>query len=182
MSKGYMEVGWCDFTRKGDIMRLTSAEAAKYLRSLNGDYYHLLHKEGECYTFVASVQEDIEECRPEYDYKKVQKMLIDIEEEIRRVKHAINVFNSTTIVPGFDMTIDELLVYMPQLSSRLNKLDRMRNMEPRVRKNVDYGVIDYLYANYDIKEVEEDYKELSLLLSKAQLALDKLNSTVTFEI
>lgn len=124
----------------------------------------------------------MEQCRLKYDYEKVQKKLASLEEKIRRVKHAINVFNSTTMVPGFDMTIDEMLVYMPQIQKQLNKLDKMRNMQPRIRKNVYSGIIDYLYANYDIEKVEDDYQETSRLLSKAQLALDKLNSTATFEI
>ena len=44
------------------------------------------------------------------------------EEEIRKLKHALNVFNASNKVPGFEMTVDEMLVYLPQLSREKNKL------------------------------------------------------------
>lgn len=165
-------------------MKLTSAEANKLLRSLNEEHETLINIEDNAKTFVAATIENIEDVRPEYDYADTRAKLMDVEARIRRVKHAINVFNSTTIVPGFDMTIDEMLVYIPQLTQRKWRLASMANMLPknRERSQGQSGVIDYRYANYDVHEAGVDAKAASDLLAKAQTALDLVNTTQTMEI
>lgn len=165
-------------------MKYTSAEAAKILRQLNENYASALEMETESCEFIAAVSEDIETVRPEYDLEETQKRLAETEEKIRRVKHALNVFNTTHTVPGFDMTVDEMLVYIPQLTRKKNKLAGMKNRLPKVRQTSSYrtSIIDYSYANYDIKAAETEYIKAADTLSKAQLALDTLNNTETMEI
>ena len=99
--------------------------------------------------------------------------------------HAFNLFNTTQSVPGFDMTIDEMLVYLPQLSKQFAKLSSMKDTLPKTRESAYYHnsqLIDYRYANYDPKQAEKDYLVLSDILSRAQTALDLINSTVELEI
>lgn len=164
-------------------MKMTSAEAAKLLRKLNDEQASLLAKEENCRQFLASVGEDVEACRPAYDYAETQAMLQDLEDQIRTLKHALNVFNVTTVVPGFDMTIDEMLVYIPQLTRAKAKLNTMKQVLPKTRE-MSYGsqIIDYRYANYDIAAVEADYDKITDELSRAQTALDKVNSIETFQV
>lgn len=108
-----------------------------------------------------------------------------MEAKIRKLKHAINIFNATQTVDGFDMTIDELLVYIPQLTKRKSKLLEMKSRLPKERVEEQYGrqssIIDYTYANYDIAAVEADYEKAADELSRAQLALDAVNQRETFE-
>ncbi len=165
-------------------MKYTSAEAAKLLRQLNEDYNAVLAMEIQSREFLASVGEDVESVRPAYDYTQIQAQLEELENKIRTVKHAINVFNATTVVTGFDMTIDQILVYIPQLTQKKNKLFTMKNRLPKAREPIAYGknIIDYRYANYDIAAVEADYIKAAEELSKAQTALDLVNSTETMEI
>ena len=83
------------------------------------------------------------------------------------------------------MTIDEMLVYIPQLTKEKEKLDRMKSALPKSRVDNRYGnqnFIDYQYVNYDIKAVAADFEAVSNELSKAQTALDLVNSTESFEI
>ncbi len=164
-------------------MKMTSAEAAKLLRKLNDEQASLLAREENCRQFLASVGEDVEACRPAYDYAETQAMLQDLEDQIRTLKHALNVFNVTTVVPGFDMTIDEMLVYIPQLTRAKAKLNTMKQVLPKTRE-MSYGsqIIDYRYANYDIAAVEADYDKITDELSRAQTALDKVNSIETFQV
>lgn len=165
---------------------MTSAEAAKLLRKLNDEQASLLAREENCRQFLASVGEDVEACRPAYDYAETQAMLQDLEDQIRTLKHALNVFNVTTVVPGFDMTIDEMLVYIPQLTQRRNKLADMKARLPKQRVEEQYGrqsnIIDYSYANYDLAAVEADYERVGDELSRAQLALDAVNQRDMFEL
>ncbi|MBR5090703.1 MAG: hypothetical protein IK093_14830, partial [Ruminiclostridium sp.] len=100
-------------------------------------------------------------------------------------KHAINVFNSSQMVEQFGMTIDQLLIYMPQLSRRCQKLRSMKSVLPKAREErfgKGSNIIDYRYANYDISAAEADYNKACDLLAKAQTALDTVNNTVTFEL
>ena len=167
-------------------MRVTSAQAAKLLRQLNDELRALQLKEANSSSFVAAIQEDVESVRPAYNFKEMRDAQAEVECKIRKVKHAINVFNATTIIPDFDITIDEMLVYLPQLNKQCEVLSKMRDAMPKVRVNSGYtsggNIIDYRYANYDIEEVGRYYTELSDTLAKAQTALDLVNSTVEFEI
>lgn len=168
-------------------MLYTSSEAAKLLRTLNDEKDALLNKERLSSTFVAAIEEDIESVRPAYSYSETQQKLNEIEEKVRRVKHAINCFNVTQQVPELGMTIDQVLVYIPQLSAERAKLDHMRNRLPKQREDSSgymrtRNIVEYTYANYDIAQAEKDYDEISGQLAKAQTALDVVNNTVKFEI
>ena len=98
------------------------------------------------------------------------------------VKHAINQFNLTHTVEGFDMTVDQMLVYIPQLSERCSKLDTMADMPRKKRYNSRSNLIEYEYTNYDPEQVRADYQAAKDLLNQAQLALDALNQSETMEI
>ena len=164
-------------------MKYTSAEAAKLLRKLNEEQAALKERESKTATFVAAVDEDVESARPEYDYAGTQKLLAQLEEKVRKVKHAINAFNLQTTIPGFEMTVDQALVYIPQLSERKARLSRMAGMpEKRRMGSSGTNIIEYEYANYDPETVRADFAAVSEELSRAQLALDKLNTTETMEI
>jgi hypothetical protein len=160
--------------------------AAKLLRKLNDQRDALLAMEKKAKTFTAAIQEDIESVRPAYDYKATQDALLEIEAKIRKLKHTLNCFNSTYVIPGFDMTIDQMLIYIPQLTARKKKLDSMRSKLPkeRVREVFNRGsnIIEYSYSNYDIRQTEDDYNAVSDELARAQTALDTANATVFFEM
>ena len=93
-------------------------------------------------------------------------------------------FNTTHTVDGFDMTVDQLLVYIPQLTGRKNRRGEMASALPKQRmaNNGRSNLIEYEYANYDIEEAKRDYDAVSDELARAQIALDQLNNTETMEI
>ena len=138
--------------------------------------------------FLAAVGEDPETLRPDYDYREVQEKLSEMEKKIRRIRHAVNVFNLNTVVE--DMTIDELLVYLPQLNERRQKLGAMAARLPRRRAEARLGgsfgaksqIIDYEYANYDISAAEEEFRLVTQEIARLQTALDRANSTLEMEI
>ena len=167
-------------------MLYTSAEAAKLLRKLNSEFDAITRKEEKSREFLASVGEDPESVRPVYDQRETQEKLDLLEEKIRRLKHAINVFNTTTVVEGYGMTVDEMLVYIPQLTKKKEKLTAMSEVLPKARANEPFGrqssVIDYRYANYDVEDVTSQLEKVSDELAAAQLALDGVNHSLKFEI
>lgn len=171
---------------------VTSAEAAKELRKLNEQLDELKQNESRASVFNAAMGEDPEAVRPEYDYGKTQVRLGEIEEKIRVLKHSINAFNVTTTVPNFtvrgrEITIDQMLVLIPQLTAEKKRLERMASRLPKQRsQTIGYGakpaIIDYEYANYDIEAVKHDLEKCSDELAKAQTALDLTNNTKNFAI
>lgn len=165
---------------------VTSAEAAKLLRKLNEELENVLLLEQQSREFSAAMGEDVESVRPAYDYAQVQEQISSLESRIRQVKHAISAFNLAQEVPGFGMTIDQMLVYIPQLNQRKTKLSLMQQRLPKQRERVSYGggsqIIDYSYANYDIETVRADYDRTAEELSRAQTALDLINTTAKLEI
>ena len=164
----------------------TSAEAAKLLKALEEEIKELRADEERVATFNAAVEEDPESVRPEYSYADTQQKLDALTSRLRKVKHAINVFNTTQVVPEFDITIDEMLVLIPQLTAKKKKLAAMAARLPKERAAAgrfsEPKFIDYTYANYDVKTAKEDLKKVAAELSKAQLAIDLVNTTVSFEI
>lgn len=167
-------------------MQLTSAEVSKLLKKLKSEYESLLLLEKESATFMASVGEDKEDCRPEYDYEKTKKEIADKECQIRKVRHALNVFNAKTVIPEYKITIDEMLMLIPQLNSRKEKLTEMSRRSPKMRTTdtgfVKSSVIDYIYTNYDRNSVTKDLSVVTDELSKAQLALDSIKHREALEI
>lgn len=163
-------------------MQMTSAYAAKLLRKYNEDHRALLEMERQVKTFAAALEENVESARPAYDYGRTQQRLNELEEKIRKLKHALNLFNTTTVIPEFNITIDEMLVLIPQLTKQKQKLSEMKDTLPKKREETRYkNVIDYIYVNYDLEACANDYEEVAEKLAKAQMALDTVNNSLTFE-
>ena len=167
-------------------MKYTSAEAGKLVKRIEMEIARLLTGERKSSVFNAASTENVEELRPEYDFAETQARLEELQEMLRKVKHAINAFNLSHELPGFEgVTIDQALIYIPMLRNRKSTLLNMAGRLPRERVNDRFSggnFIDYTIINYDIKDVEKKYNELEEELTKMQLALDTINSTETMEI
>ncbi len=164
-------------------MLMTSAEAAKYLRKLNEELESLRNREEQSRQFTVSLGEKEEDLRPAYDYEAVQNAMLALEEKIRRVKHAVNCFNCTTEVPGFGMTVDQMLIYLPQLNMRKLKLAAMKDVLPRTRvARYNSNLVEYTLINYDPEQVAADHEAAADELGRAQNALDVVNTTLRFEV
>jgi len=172
---------------EGDSMKylVTSAEASKILKKLLEEKNLVLSNERQSSVFNASLGEDMESVRPAYNYGETQSNLESYDRKIRILKHAVNCFNSSHLVGDSGMTIDQVLVYIPQLTEMRNRLYPMQNRLPKQRSSIggigSSTVIDYSYTNYSVEKAKEDYRRISDELRKIQTALDLVNTTVKME-
>ncbi len=168
-------------------MKMTSAYANKMLRNLDESKMFWLNKENTSCTYVAAINE--EPVIPDYDYSEVAAKIAEIDEKIIIIKHALNLSNASASIPVGDkvMSVDMILIKMSQLTRRKAVLEQMRVRQPKTRLNQRFGstktaVPEYLYINYDLKTVEQDYVKVSEMLMEMQMALDHYNQTFTFDV
>ena len=168
------------------MQKMTSAYANKMIRSLEEDKAFWVNKEAASSTYVASVNE--EPVIPEYDYLEVAATIAELDERIAIIKHALNLTNATAKVPvgEKEMSIDTILIKMAQLNKRKTVLDQMRKQLPKAREEQAYVsrnvVPEYRYINYDLELVKREYEAVSKTIMEMQMALDKYNQTVQFEV
>lgn len=168
------------------MRKITSAYANKMLRSLEEDKAFWVNKEAASSTYVAAVNE--EPVIPEYDYVEVAEAIAEIDDKICRIKHALNVTNALAKVQVGDeeMSVDVILIRMAQLNKRKAVLDQMRKQLPKSRVAQTYmsrnAVPEYKYINYDLELVKKEYERVSGAVMEMQMALDKYNQTVQFEV
>ena len=123
---------------------------------------------------------------PEYDYAATRAAVDQIDDKVRRIRHAQHAFNATAEVPGEGMTVDEALVALAQMNAKLAVLARLRSAQAKKRVGQGWGntqgVIEYEYANYDVERAAADYAELFQCIADMQLNIDLVNQTQTFEV
>ena len=168
-------------------MKMTSAYANKLIKKLNEDKEFWCNKERKSCTYIAAVDE--EPVIPEYDFAQVSANIAEIDEKIVKIKHALNVSNSTSIISVGDrqMTVDEILVRMAQFNGRKAFLDMLRKNEPKTRVHSlravgNKSIPEYEYINYDLATVKAEYDRIDAQLAAMQMGLDKYNQTVEFEV
>ena len=169
------------------MQTMTSAYANKMLKSLEEDKVFWVNKEAASSTYVASINE--EPVVPEYDYTEVAATIAALDEKIAIIKHALNVTNATAKVQVGDteMSIDTILIKMAQLNKRKAVLDQMRKQLPKTREEQHSymsrnAVPEYRYINYDLELIKKEYEAVSKSIMEMQMALDKYNQIVQFEV
>ena len=120
---------------------------------------------------------------------QVANTIAEIDEKITVIKHALNVANATAkvVVGDIEMSIDTILIRMAQLNKRKNVLDVMRKRLPKAREEQrSYmsrnTVPEYRYINYDLDLIKKEYEVVSKEIMEMQMALDRYNQTVQFEV
>ena len=169
------------------MKKITSAYANKMLRSLEEDKAFWVNKEAASSTYVAAVNE--EPVIPEYDYMTIANTIDEIDRKIVTIKHTLNLTNATAKVQigNQEMSIDSILIRMAQLNKRKAVLDDMRKRLPKMRVysnsfSSSGSVPEYKYINYDLEVIRQEYDRISNTIMEMQIALDRYNQTVLFEV
>lgn len=166
-------------------MLISPAYASKLIRQKNEQIRLLLAQEKEMSTTTACLDEDVTELRSQYDFSSFQEKVETLNCEIVALKHAINMFNISTVLPELGYTIDAALVRMKILSDQKMRLAAMKRVQPITRISGGYSnkQPEYVYRNYNSADVERAYEAVESELTNIQLALDKANleSIITVE-
>ena len=162
----------------------TSASAAKFIKRLENEKSRLVAIERENSTYVLAQGEESEP--PAYDYAAIVERVDELDDVIRGVRHALHAFNAHTLIPEEGITVDEALIQLAQMNGKLRRLEQLRSIEPKKRLTGGYfgnkGMIEYKYANFDVKQALVDYEGLYRRIADLQLRLDLVNQTETFTV
>jgi len=164
-------------------MRVTSDGAKKLLDKLNEERDMLKRRISDLSFYVAAVSENAAELAPEFNFVEANQKLDQLNMTIAKIRHARNVFNTTTIVKDTVVTIDAVLIEMAMLEKDVSMFKAFATAQAKTRCNT-YGSndIEYKYANFDIETSQRIYEEKRETLAMLKQKLDYTNSTETFEI
>lgn len=167
-------------------MKLTSAMASKIIKSLNEENQTLIRKRS--HESTTSYVQDETPMASDYDFNSLHEQIVANNKKIAKIRHAVNLFNTVTVLEGFEdydgsgLTIDKALIIMPMLSSTKSAYAEMKDAKD-ISRRVDYkGNVEFTKLNYLTCDVALAYQKVSELLTAIQLSLDKANLTVEFEV
>ncbi len=162
-------------------MKKCNTEIMKIVKALDEEKAALIDMEMQNSKIIyASGEKKIE---TGYDFDAVTKRIAEIDKEVLRLKGKLSLSNATTVVSEFDMTISEALVYLAELQSEKDRYYRL-SQEPKKRRLAisREGIVEYEETLYEPKLCAEKVKEISELISKLQMAIDRTNLTNMIEL
>lgn len=161
-------------------MTYTAASAHKQIKLWTEERDALIQKEREIcsYTYQAGEEPVIEK----YDFVNTQCRIAEYNNKIADLRHAVNLFNTTTVLPGLGFTIDEALVRMSMLNDQKNRLSRMKYIREKTRQTNYKGISEFTERNFNIDDCEALYQKVCNELIQIQLSIDKTNLTEQFDV
>ena len=161
-------------------MKMCNSEAMKAIKELEEKKRNVIYNED--YRSRISYKEDEEKVLTKYDYAETRKAVAEIDERIRKIKHALAVCNCTAVVDDFGITIGEALVYLAQLNAEYDQLNDLSEKDKLSRRITANGVLEYTECLYDPEEATRDCEALHSKICKLQVAIDRANLTNYIEV
>lgn len=162
-------------------MRLTIDAANKLVRTYSVEIGKLNTEENANSTI--SYLDGEKPMIPEYDFKEHQRKLDRLNGNIEKIKHAVNQFNCSYVIPDIGITIDVALVRMAVLNKRVSELNSMRSL-PKISRmsRLRTDKAEYTEPNYSLDEANEAYEAMNNELIAMQSALNLANVTNEIEV
>ena len=158
-------------------MKVTSAYANKLIRGYREELAAIVSNERDtCTTTYGASETPIE---TGYNFTSTQDEMDALNDKIAKLRHGIN---TTTKLEGFDFTVDESLVRMAMLTEKKNRLSRMKGVRELTRSGGYRVEPEFTKRNYDAALVENEYRNTSHELVRLQMALDKANMSIEFDV
>lgn len=161
-------------------MKMCNSEAMKAIKELEEKKRNVIYNED--YRSRISYKEGEEKVMTKYNYAETRKAIAEIDERIRKIKHALAVCNCTAVIDDFGITIGEALVYLAQLNAEYDQLDDLSEKDKLSRRITANGVLEYTECLYDPEEATRDCEALHSKICKLQVAIDRANLTNYIEV
>jgi len=154
-------------------MKLCNAEVIKKIKDLEEQKIIILSDEQKNCTTTYQTETDMIDTG--YDFGKTRTAVENLNKEIMKLKHKLNISNSTVIVEEFGLTIGECLVYMAQLNNEKGVLERLGQIRSKSRATLYNGIVEYTVTNYDVEICKTELNKIKETVRKLQLAIDRVN-------
>ena len=140
----------------------------------------LLKEEKKVCSYRVMEGEDSSAKKPEYDYEETWNQLMEFDDSIRSAKHTINSFSVSHYVPEYNMTLDELEMYLEDLDRRFNTLKELGDAHP-IKRTIVNRSVRHTIANYDLKQARKDSERLDDECRKVRRIISEIKESEVFE-
>ena len=140
----------------------------------------LLKEEKKVCSYRVMEGEDPSAKKPEYDYEETLNQLMEFDDSIRSAKHTINSFSVSHYVPEYNMTLDELEMYLEDLNRRFNTLKELGDARP-IKRTIVNRSVRHTIANYDLKQARKDSERLDDERRKVRRIISEIKESEVFE-
>ena len=153
---------------------MTPKQALRRLDDLSVEKQKILSDERHSLRFDVPNEVSIEDVKPDYSYNDVSLQLNAIDDEMLKIKHALNVHNSTIVIyndqDGDDFTTDQLIVKTAQMKNKLNRLNTIVSLKREHKRGGGYGEAPYYFWN-EINVTEQQQESAKAELEALTLRL-----------
>jgi hypothetical protein len=157
-----------------------NTEIMKDLKQIQERKAVILEKERlEC---AVSYVSDEDKILPDYNYDEVRNQIDDLNKEEIYLKGLLAKSNATTIVPEFNMTIGDCLIYLAQLTEKAGRLNSLSNRRKKTRSLQYQKQVEFTEVLYDVDKAKVDYEKTQKEIVKLQMAIDRINLTNLIEV
>ncbi|MDD7457028.1 MAG: hypothetical protein PUK83_01145 [Clostridia bacterium] len=162
-------------------MKKCNTEIMKIIKALDEEKSALIVMEQQNSKVIYSTGE--KKLNGDYDFDAVTKRIDEIDDEILKLKGKLSLSNATTAVEEFSMTISEALVYLAELQNKKDRYVYLSSSPKKRRLSVNReGVVEYEETLYDPKLCLDKAKEISEMISRLQMAIDRTNLNNMIEL
>lgn len=119
---------------------------------------------------------------PEYDFAETQRQIDHLCDKIVKIRHAVNLFNVSTMLPKTGLTVDAALVKMSMLHNKLTRMLQATRIEAKTRGSSLRGVSEFKVRNFDVEAAKAEYDQTFNELTTLQQELNEINFTHEIEI
>ena len=161
-------------------MKLCLKEVIKRIALLEKEKDEMLTEENQnCTTTYGG---DEQKPPVEYSFSDTRIAVREVDTDIRRMKHQLHYANATVQVSEFGMTLGECIIHMAQLNNEKDTLTYMARKEPKSRRTVYGGAVEWTETNYSRETCRELLKLTNDRIMKLQMAIDRTNLMHEVEI
>ena len=140
----------------------------------------LLKEEKKSCSYKVMEGEDPSAKKPEYDYEETRNQLMEFDDSVRLAKHTINSFSVSRYVPEYNMTLDELEMYLEDLDRRFNTLKELGDAHP-IKRTIVNRSVRHTIANYDLKQARKDSERLDDERRKVRKIISEIKESEEFK-